>query len=109
MMDIANTYWNGEGRFQHHYDRLKELGVEFTKAEKDSMYRYYRFYNDGDYPVGTRLVPIERIQRYLELQANIVIAKAYRRYTHNACHNIIKFFANKKLQGFKAWNESAES
>lgn len=106
MLDIRNTYWNGEGRLQKYYDVLKNVGANFTDAEKHTTYIYYRFYNDGDYPMGTKYVAQSKVQKYLEMQANIAIAKAYYRYTKGICDYIIKYFAAKKLQGFRAWDSA---
>ena len=46
--DFTNSYWNSRGAAQAKYDEMEAAGWAFNKASKETFYRYYRFYNDGD-------------------------------------------------------------
>ena len=51
-----NRYWERTGEEQAKYDEMCAVGFddEFTKATQNDMYRYYRYYNDGDMPGWAR-------------------------------------------------------
>ena len=97
------TYWNHEGKFNTEYEEMLSAKFTFTKAEENAMHKYYRYYNDGDMPVGSAYYPLFNVERYLEYQANVAVAKAYKRFKGNDVSNVIKYFAKKPLVGFKAY------
>ena len=97
------TYWNNEGRFQAEYDEMVNAGFKFTKAEENVMYKYRRYYNDGDLPMGAAYAWTADIEKYLELQANIAVAKAYVRFTKNNVSFVVKAYSQKSFVGFKSF------
>ena len=103
---ITKTYWNNNGKFQAEYDEMMAAGFQFTKAENNVTYKYYRYFNDGDIPMGARYAWKHDIETYLEHQANIAVAKAYVRFKNGDVKNIIKFYSQKKLMGFNSYMEA---
>lgn len=100
----ARTYWNNNGLFQEEYEELIKSNVKWTKSEENAKHRYYRYFNDGDIPGGATHANKKEVETYLETQASIAIAKAYKR-THKG-ENVgllIDCFATRELKGFKAW------
>ena len=53
---MKDRYWNGKGVEQSKYDEMMAADWDdmMTKASKDDMHRYYRYYNDGDLPGWAR-------------------------------------------------------
>ena len=53
---LEKAYWNGNGEEQAKYDEMCKAGFDdcFTKATKNVMHQYYRYYNDGDLPGWAR-------------------------------------------------------
>ena len=100
-----NNYWTNKGRFQNEYEQLKAVDFNFNQEEQNAFHKYYRYYNDGDMPVGSKYYSKASIETYLEIQASIAIAKAYARATKGNCSAVIKMFSQRKLKGFKAWME----
>lgn len=102
---LSKTYWNSNGRFQKEYEELEVAeGFKWTKSEENAKYRYHRYFNDGDLPQGAYFASKEEVQSYLEIQATIAIAKAYCRYNKGKeIPIVIKAYASRPLQGFKAW------
>jgi hypothetical protein len=63
---IDNTYWNSKGKYQKESEKLYEIYIkpmtlgltdnERTNAALKRLVcggrKYYRYYNDGDYPAG---------------------------------------------------------
>ena len=97
------TYWNHEGRFNAEYDEMLGAKFTFTKAEENAMYKYHRYYNDGDLPMGAAYAWTHDIERYLECQANIAVAKAYVRFKKGIVSNAIKIYSKSSFKGFNTW------
>lgn len=103
-MKIENTYWFNNGRFQKEYEELENSPV-WTKAEENAKHKYYRYYNDGDIPMGATYASAIEIERYLDCQASIAIAKAYcRTHKNEDISRTIKAYAKLPLEGFKSWS-----
>lgn len=102
-----NNYWNKVGTFQKEYDEMQEAMYkgEFTynKQELNTFYKYKRFYNDGDLPNGSWRFSLEEIKDYLEIQADIAVAKAYLRFNKNCDNKMLKAYAKDSLKGLKAF------
>lgn len=98
-----NTYWNNNGRFNAEYNEMRKSGFEFTQAELSIFYKYHRYYNDGDMPYGTKYAWAEDIEKWLENQADIAVAKAYKRFKNSEVTNLIKYFAKKSFKSFNSW------
>lgn len=96
-----NFYWHGKGRLQKELSELQEAKFAWTKAEKETQRRYYRYYNDGDCPRGATYAPQAKVVAYLEEQATIAIAKAYTRMKNGEVSAVVKYYAQKKLKGYK--------
>ena len=94
------NYWNSTGRFQSEYDEMVNVGFAFTNKEKKAMHKYYRYYNDGDLPMGARYAWTHDVEGYLEKQADIAVAKAYVRFKDGNVSVKIKFYAKKTFVGF---------
>lgn len=97
------TYWNNEGRFEAEYNEMRNAGFNFTKAEQNAFHRYYRYFNDGDLPMGAKYAWTRDIEMYLEAQVSIAIAKAYVRFKKGNVVKAIKFYSKSSLKGFNAW------
>lgn len=99
----VKTYWNHKGRFEDEYNELIKANFKFTKAEENAMYKYHRYFNDGDIPVGAKYYSTRDIERYLEFQADVVVARAYMRFNKEKASKLIAYFAKKKLIGFDSY------
>ena len=97
------NYWTNEGLFNEEYNEMLKADFNFTRAEENAMYKYYRYYNDGDLPSGAKYASTFRIQVYLESQANIAVAKAYVRFKKNNVSDLIKSFSKKSFVSFSAF------
>lgn len=107
-MKTEKNYWNENGLLQKEYDTLHNNGFVFTKKEKNEMHKYYRYYNDGDRPMGACYYSNAMVEDYLEREANIAVAKAYKRYCEQnniTMPLIVKYYARKELMGFKTYVE----
>ena len=105
---MLSSYWLDCGRFQTEYDELNQIhDFKWSAQEENAKYRYYRFYNDGDLPKGAKYARIDDVKRYLEMQVNIAVAKAYVRiHKDNVSSAAIKYFAKKRFLSFAAWSET---
>jgi len=87
MININNTYWNGEGKYQKFVDYIEsiakwtepDLGLPVPKTlaqEYDrAAHAYKRFFNDGDIPKGYKYEWKQVTADYLENRVNKVIVK----------------------------------
>ena len=102
---MKNSYWNRTGKFQKEYEEMQAANFKYTKAEENAMYKYRRYYNDGDLPRGSLFIDKCRIELYLEIQANIAVAKAYLRFNPQCNNMTIKLYARNNCKGLQAyWN-----
>lgn len=83
MLNVNNTYWNGEGLHQKEYDEIKAAVYNsrytLTKEASKLFHIYYRFYNDGDTPTQYRYHEVA-YQGILESRMNDRIKKEYARF-----------------------------
>lgn len=108
-MDVTKTYWNNNGYLQKEYEQILQENIKFTKSEQQQNYIYYRFYNDGDMPKGSKFFDCDRVAQYLEEQANIIIAKRYiAKHPEDKKNMRVKFWAMRERKGFKKWIEQKE-
>ncbi len=80
---MTNTYWNGNGRYQKQLDEMEAAEWNYTKANKATARRYYRYYNDGDIPKGMAYEAKYFIEAKLEMQANRMIEAEYKRFINS--------------------------
>ncbi|MBR3360050.1 MAG: hypothetical protein IKG39_01795 [Lachnospiraceae bacterium] len=82
MLNVKNTYWNGEGLLQKEYDEIKAAVYNstytLTKEASKLFYSYYHFYNDCT-PARYRYNEAE-YQSILESRMNDRIKKEYLRF-----------------------------
>lgn len=82
---LESTYWNGRGKYQNELREMidAQWNNKYTKKSKETAYRYYRFYNDGDVPKGMSTFSKAMISARLEKQADEMISGEYKRFCKN--------------------------
>lgn len=77
-LDINNTYWNGEGKFQKVAEYVEQnimtslpdlgIGISVNNANKYRRLsrQYYEFYNDGKIPRGFSNYNLQHTADFLE-------------------------------------------
>jgi hypothetical protein len=103
-MDMNNTYWGNNGKYQQEVEKLNNLMPDFEYTDNPYInlfitisHIYYRIYNDGDSFLNFE----NRVTRYVEPFRNDIYFNSFKEYKdeelEELINRVIEFIKDKDL------------